>query len=110
MLPHLDTSPFPAPTPAELAHSAELADLIRSDIRVHGAIPFWRFMELALYAPGLGYYSAGKTKFGISGDFITDNFYLNPFIDSNGILNVGPGPIESMPYGWNFFGGGARPQ
>src|SRR5699024_5724356 len=36
-----------------------------------GAIPFWRFMELALYAPGLGYYSAGATKFGRAGDFIT---------------------------------------
>lgn len=71
MLPHLDTSPFPAPSADELAHSARLADLIRADIRAHGSIPFWRFMELALYAPGLGYYSAGKTKFGVSGDFIT---------------------------------------
>ena len=71
LLPHLDTSPFPAPSADELAHSARLADLIRADIRAHGSIPFWRFMELALYAPGLGYYSAGKTKFGVSGDFIT---------------------------------------
>src|SRR5690606_19415868 len=36
-----------------------------------GAIPFSRFMELALYAPGLGYYSAGSTKFGRAGDFVT---------------------------------------
>ncbi|MBC7945233.1 MAG: class I SAM-dependent methyltransferase, partial [Burkholderiales bacterium] len=28
-------------------------------------------MELALYAPGFGYYSAGAAKFGASGDFIT---------------------------------------
>ena len=28
-------------------------------------------MELALYAPGLGYYSAGARKFGIAGDFVT---------------------------------------
>src|SRR3546814_17848406 len=28
-------------------------------------------MELALYAPGLGYYSAGATKFGRAGDFVT---------------------------------------
>jgi SAM-dependent MidA family methyltransferase len=34
-------------------------------------MPFSRFMELALYAPALGYYSAGKTKFGAAGDFIT---------------------------------------
>jgi SAM-dependent MidA family methyltransferase len=36
-----------------------------------GAIPFSRFMELCLYAPGLGYYSAGATKFGAAGDFVT---------------------------------------
>ena len=35
------------------------------------AIPFSRFMELALYAPGLGYYSAGARTFGAGGDFIT---------------------------------------
>ena len=34
-------------------------------------MPFARYMELALYAPGLGYYSAGRTKFGAAGDFIT---------------------------------------
>ena len=28
-------------------------------------------MELALYAPGLGYYAAGATKFGAAGDFVT---------------------------------------
>ena len=36
-----------------------------------GAIPFSRYMELALYAPGLGYYSAGATKLGADGDFVT---------------------------------------
>jgi SAM-dependent MidA family methyltransferase len=34
-------------------------------------MPFSRYMELALYAPGLGYYSAGAQKFGLGGDFIT---------------------------------------
>lgn len=54
------------------AHSERLQALIRSEIQsAGGAIPFWRFMELALYAPGLGYYSAGATKFGAAGDFIT---------------------------------------
>jgi SAM-dependent MidA family methyltransferase len=37
----------------------------------NGAIPFDRFMEMALYAPGLGYYVAGSRKFGEQGDFIT---------------------------------------
>ncbi|WP_202841350.1 class I SAM-dependent methyltransferase [Luteimonas saliphila] len=55
-----------------LAHSARLQALIREQIAAAGgAIPFWRFMELALYAPGLGYYSAGATKFGEAGDFVT---------------------------------------
>ena len=36
-----------------------------------GAIPFSRYMELCLYAPGLGYYSAGQRKFGAGGDFVT---------------------------------------
>jgi len=36
-----------------------------------GALPFARFMDLALYAPGLGYYSAGSRKFGAEGDFVT---------------------------------------
>ena len=34
-------------------------------------MPFARWMELCLYAPGLGYYSAGRTKFGAAGDFVT---------------------------------------
>jgi SAM-dependent MidA family methyltransferase len=55
-----------------LAHSARLQALIREEmVRAGGAIPFSRFMELALYAPGLGYYSAGAAKFGAAGDFVT---------------------------------------
>lgn len=55
-----------------LAHSARLQALIREQIAAAGgAIPFSRFMELALYAPGLGYYSAGATRFGRAGDFVT---------------------------------------
>lgn len=54
------------------AHSQHLHALIREQIvAAGGAIPFWRFMELALYAPGLGYYSAGAAKFGGAGDFVT---------------------------------------
>ena len=66
---------MPLPDPADaaaLAHSERLRDLIRAQIAdAGGAIPFSRFMELALYAPGLGYYSAGATKFGAAGDFVT---------------------------------------
>ena len=55
-----------------LAHSDRLRQLLQEQIiAAGGAIPFSRFMELALYAPGLGYYSAGAHKFGASGDFVT---------------------------------------
>ncbi|MCI4569397.1 SAM-dependent methyltransferase [Lysobacter sp. CFH 32150] len=65
-------SHLPAPDPDALAHSERLRALIQEQIFAHGgAIPFSRFMELCLYAPGLGYYSAGATKFGDSGDFVT---------------------------------------
>ncbi|MEQ1914401.1 MAG: class I SAM-dependent methyltransferase, partial [Sideroxydans sp.] len=63
---------LPAPSPEALAHSEQLCELIRQDIATQGGwIPFSRFMELALYAPGLGYYTAGSRKFGEAGDFIT---------------------------------------
>lgn len=63
---------LPEPTPEERALSQRLTELIRSEIdRAGGAIPFARFMELALYAPSLGYYSAAKHKFGAAGDFVT---------------------------------------
>jgi SAM-dependent MidA family methyltransferase len=63
---------LPEPDDAARAHSGRLSALIRDVIRAEGgAIPFSRYMELALYAPGLGYYSAGARKFGRAGDFVT---------------------------------------
>lgn len=63
---------LPEPDPAARAHSAQLGEFIREQIRAGGgAISFARYMELALYAPGLGYYSAGARKFGADGDFVT---------------------------------------
>lgn len=61
--------PEPAEELKEL--SRELCALIRSEIADSGFMPFSRFMEMALYQPGLGYYSAGLHKLGASGDFIT---------------------------------------
>ncbi len=58
--------------PEELKHlSAELTERIRQKIQQEGPIPFSTFMEMALYEPGLGYYSAGLQKFGEGGDFVT---------------------------------------
>src|SRR5215468_581785 len=63
---------LPEPSRVELEHSERLSALIRAEIAAAGgAIDFARYMELALYAPGLGYYSAGATKFGAAGDFVT---------------------------------------
>ena len=65
-------SPLPAPTPEAAAHSAQLAEHIANTICSEGDwIPFSRYMELALYAPGQGYYAAGARKFGSEGDFVT---------------------------------------
>jgi SAM-dependent MidA family methyltransferase len=63
---------LPVPSAPELRLSDELAGLIHREIAAAGgSIPFARFMELCLYAPGLGYYSAGRRKFGVGGDFVT---------------------------------------
>ena len=63
---------LPAPDATATAHSARLLEVISAEIAAaRGAISFARFMELALYAPGLGYYCAGARKFGAAGDFIT---------------------------------------
>lgn len=54
------------------AHSAQLGELIIREIEQQGGkIPFIRYMERVLHAPGLGYYSAGAHKIGAAGDFIT---------------------------------------
>ncbi|HOC11260.1 SAM-dependent methyltransferase [Thermomonas sp.] len=65
-------SPLGAPSADAQAHSAHLREVIQEQIiAAGGSIPFWKYMELALYTPGLGYYSAGAHKFGKGGDFIT---------------------------------------
>src|SRR5487761_1050919 len=62
----------PALSPEEEAHSRAVAALIGERVRAAGGwIAFEQFMELALYAPGLGYYSAGSVKLGPGGDFVT---------------------------------------
>ena len=62
----------PPLTAEEAAHSRALAERIALEVRAAGGwVTFERFMELALYAPGLGYYSAGSVKIGAGGDFVT---------------------------------------
>ncbi len=63
---------LPEPGAAARVHSERVTAHIRSDIASrNGRIPFSRYMDLALYAPGLGYYAAGATKLGAGGDFVT---------------------------------------
>lgn len=65
-------SMLPALTADERRHSEAVAAHIRAEITAAGGwLSFERFMELALYAPGLGYYSAGSVKLGTGGDFVT---------------------------------------
>ncbi|WP_410500063.1 class I SAM-dependent methyltransferase [Chitinibacter sp. S2-10] len=63
---------IPAPSPDALAASEQLCQLIRTQIAASdGWISFADYMRMALYTPGLGYYSGGAAKFGTAGDFIT---------------------------------------
>ena len=69
--PQEQTLALPVPSAQEIEHSQQLIDFLVSEIEHRGVIPFNDFMESALYKPGLGYYSAGKTNFGEAGDFVT---------------------------------------
>ena len=67
-----DSKNLPAPGDLAQQHSEKLIALIKSEIdKKGGVISFQRYMELVLYAPGLGYYAAGSIKLGEEGDFIT---------------------------------------
>lgn len=65
-------SSLPIPIAEAQAHSQQLAALIQNKISQNeGWLSFSDFMHMALYTPGLGYYSGGAKKFGIGGDFVT---------------------------------------
>lgn len=63
---------LPAPDESAFQHSCAVKNMICSEITTAGGwIPFARYMELAIYSPGMGYYCSGTTKFGCAGDFVT---------------------------------------
>lgn len=69
-----NTEAIELPIPEEHARdiSDQLVECIKQEIKAQGGvISFEHYMQMALYQPGLGYYSAGATKFGAQGDFIT---------------------------------------
>jgi SAM-dependent MidA family methyltransferase len=78
-------------TDTEKAHSAGLSAEIALEVGSHGGfLPFSRYMEMALYQPGSGYYSAGAHKLGSGGDFTTAP-EISPFFGmalTNAILPV----------------------
>lgn len=65
-------SHLPTPSFEAQQHSNRLSAIIAAEIQQQGGrIDFQRFMQMALYQPGFGYYSAGAYKFGAAGDFVT---------------------------------------
>ena len=66
------SSSIPVPDEHALSVSRRLTELICDEIDAAGGwIGFDRYMQRALYEPGLGYYSGGSVKFGAAGDFVT---------------------------------------
>ena len=86
-------------TEAEQDHEARVRAHIAAEVRAAGGwIGFDRFMELSLYAPGLGYYSAGARKLGPGGDFTTAPEISRLF--GAAVASAGAGVLEEI-------GGGA---
>ena len=98
---------LPAPPRPAREHSQGLTELVCARIHENGGnISFDRYMEMVLYEPGWGYYSAGATRFGESGDFVTAPLVSPLFsrcvarqcrqvlasMDSGDILELGAGP------------------
>jgi SAM-dependent MidA family methyltransferase len=72
VFPEQSQAGLPEPESAALAHSERLRERILAAIAAAGgSIPFSQYMQMALYEPGCGYYSAGAVKFGPAGDFVT---------------------------------------
>jgi SAM-dependent MidA family methyltransferase len=68
----MDGARLPTLSPDEQAHADAVRSALERKIAAAGGwISFFDFMQFALYAPGLGYYSAGAEKFGARGDFLT---------------------------------------
>ncbi len=63
---------LPSPDADAIAHSTRLVETVIARIENRGGvIGFDEYMQMALYEPGLGYYSSAAPKFGAQGDFVT---------------------------------------
>src|SRR5262245_14733032 len=54
-----------------------LSEIIKNKIQKEGPISFHDFMEMALYYPGLGYYSSSGNRIGENGDYYTSPYLSN---------------------------------
>lgn len=61
------------------AISMLLSEIIKQRINHQGPISFRDFMEMALYYPGLGYYTSAKEKIGKRGDYFTSSTFSPVF-------------------------------
>lgn len=69
---HPDTvNNLPLPEKDAAEHSNKVKECLLDKIVSNGSLSFTEYMAAVLYEPGLGYYSAGSTKLGAEGDFIT---------------------------------------
>ena len=57
--------------PAMEVDKQALRNIIIEKIKQEGPLSFHDFMEMALYYPGLGYYTSGAETIGVNGDFYT---------------------------------------
>jgi SAM-dependent MidA family methyltransferase len=72
MTPDTAVTILPPLHPDEVRHGAAVLQAVRDAIATHGGwLSFDDYLRIVLYAPGLGYYSAGSVKFGRGGDFVT---------------------------------------
>src|SRR5580658_1515102 len=72
MTPDTAVTILPPLQPDEVRHGAAVLQAVRDAIATHGGwLSFDDYLRIVLYAPGLGYYSAGSVKFGRGGDFVT---------------------------------------
>jgi SAM-dependent MidA family methyltransferase len=96
---------LPIPTEHAQQHSLRLLHLIKQKIAAQGKISFHDFMQMALYEPGLGYYSAGSCKLGAAGDFITAP-EISPLFGMSLVNNLSPLIAQLKNPNWLELGAG----
>lgn len=99
------------PSAEQRDQQAAIHEMLRAELsRAGGRLPFDRYMELALYAPGLGYYSGGSYKLGAAGDFVTAPEIsplfgaclaqaVQPVLSELAEVQSGAGPVELLEFG-----------